>query len=183
MRRLLLRCTMCGLLCMILLGCGYTTGALLPASIKSIYVKTFTNQIDITAELSETSEYKIYSRLLEVDITKEIINRFIYDGNLRVVKEENADLVLRGELIDYSRQPLRYDPNDEVEEYRYVLTVNLILYNAQKEEVMWEEEGFIGDSTRFTDLVPGLATGEKAALTKAINDLARRIVERTIEWW
>lgn len=181
MKKLLLRCTMYYLLCTALVGCGYTTGALLPASIKTIYVKTFVNKIDITAELSETSEYKTYSHLLEVDITKEIIDRFIYDGNLRVVEEGDADLVLRGELIDYSRQPLRYDPDDEVEEYRLVLTTNLTLYNAQKEEIMWEEKGFVGDASYFT--TGSLATSEDTALTKAIEDLARRIVERTIEWW
>ncbi len=180
-KKILLLSTIYCLLSTILLGCCYTTGSLLPSNIKTIYVKTFTNKIDITAEVSEISRYRIYAPFLEVDITKEIIDRFIYDGNLQVVEKENADLILRGELIDYNRQSLRYDVNDEVEEYRLSLVVDLSLYDSRKEENMWEEKGFIGDSTYFTS--GSLAKSEDTALNEAIGDLARRIVERTVEGW
>ena len=46
---------------------------------------------------------------------------------------------------------------------------------------MWEEKGFIGDATYFTSGT--LAKTEDTALDEAVDDLARRIVERTIEWW
>lgn len=182
---LLMLSTLCFLLSTLLLGCGYTTGSLLPASIKTIYIKTFTNRIDITAELDETSRYKTYAPYLEVNISKKIIDRFIYDGNLRVVSQENADLMLTGELIDYNRQPLRYDVDDEVEEYRLSLVVRLLLQNLTKKEIMWEETSFIGDTTYFASATTGSVakSEETAALSDAIEDLARRVVERVVEMW
>lgn len=182
---LLMLSTLCFLLSTLLLGCGYTTGSLLPASIKTIYIKTFTNRIDITAELDETSRYKTYAPYLEVNISKKIIDRFIYDGNLRVVSQENADLMLTGELIDYDRQPLRYDVDDEVEEYRLSLVVRLLLQNLTKKEIMWEETSFIGDTTYFASATTGSVAKreETAALSDAIEDLARRVVERVVEMW
>lgn len=181
MKKLFLFFVLCFLLFTSLSGCGYTTGSLLPANIKTIYVKTFANRIDITAEIDETSRYKTYDPYLEVNISKKIIDRFIYDGNLRVVNQANADLMLTGELIDYNRQPLRYDTSDEVEEYRLSLVVRLVLQDLKKEEIMWEETSFIGDATYFT--TGSLSTTEKTALDKAIADLARRVVERVVEMW
>lgn len=182
---LLMLSTLCFLLSTLLLGCGYTTGSLLPASIKTIYIKTFTNRIDITAELDETSRYKTYAPYLEVNISKKIIDRFIYDGNLRVVSQENADLMLTGELIDYDRQPLRYDVDDKVEEYRLSLVVRLLLQDLTKKEIMWEETSFIGDTTYFASATTGSVakSEETAALSDAIEDLARRVVERVVEMW
>lgn len=171
----------CFLLSAAISGCGYTTGSLLPADIKTIHIKTFTNKIDITREVSETSRYRTYAPLLEVNITKEVIDRFIYDGNLKVVDEVNADLMLTGELIDYNRQVLRYDVSDEAEEYRLSLAVSLKLRDRRSDEIMWEEQNFIGDAAYFTS--GSLAKSEDTALDEAIADLARRIVERTVEGW
>ena len=164
-----------------LVGCGYTVKSLLPSYIKSIYVERFSNKINITDSDIRENRYKLYHPFLEIDITNKVVDKYLYDGNLRVVEKEDADITLSGELITYMREPVRYSDSGEVEEYRISLYVNLVLKDAKKNEVLWEEKNFVGDTTYF--ISGSLAKSEETALDDAIDDLARRIVERTTQEW
>ena len=169
-------------------GCGYTTGSLLPTHIKTIYIRPLRNKIELTEELSpQEYRFRSYRAHLETDITKEIIDKFINDGHLKVVEEENADVILSGELIDYLSQPVRYGADNEtVEEYRISIVCSIVLKDIRKERIMWQESRVIGDST-YSDTDEshsrGYATSESSAVSSAVSDLARRIVNRTIEGW
>lgn len=162
-------------------GCGYTTHSLLPPQYKTIYVDTFKNSIRITAEQTNLRMYRGYRPGMELDLTKAVINRYLYDGTLKTAQEENANLILNGELIDFKRDPLRYDANDNIEEYRLKLIVNLDLVDAKTGKILWSERGFAGETTYRT--TGSLAKSENVAVADAILDLARRIVERTVEAW
>lgn len=181
MRRIILRVTSCWLLVTGLLGCGYTTRSLISDKFRTIYVAPFVNKIDITQETEVARKYKIYKPMLETDITKSVINKFLFDGNLRPTKEASADLVLKGELVEFRKDPLRYTDSDEVEEYRLNLVVNISLWDTRQNKLVWEESNFTGDTTYFTR--GQTAKSEETAISEAISDLARRIVERAVEQW
>jgi len=122
--------------------------------------------------------------MLESDVTKKVTNKFLFDGNLKPVKEENADLILKGELVGFRRDPLRYTDSDEVEEYRINIQVNLSLWDTKENQLVWQENNFTGDFTYFTSFsTAGTPRSEDAAVNDALDDLARRIVERTVEQW
>lgn len=162
-------------------GCGYTTRSLLPTNYKTIYIGTLFNSIQVTAEQSNQRMYRGYRPGLEIDVTKAIIDRFIFDGNLRIGTSENADIILKGALVDYRKEPLRYDANDNIEEYRIKIVVDIELIDTAEDKVVWREPGFSGETTYRTG--GSLAKGESAAVRDAIEDLARRVVERTVEGW
>lgn len=162
-------------------GCGYTTASLLPSDLKTIYIDNFKNNINVTAEQNDLRMYRGYRPGMETDITKAVIDRFLFDGNLKIAPEEKADLILRAELMDYKRDSLRYDANDNVEEYRIKLIVNMKLEDVKKGTVLWTENGFAGETT-YRISGAGAKT-EGTAIRDAEIDLARRIVERTIEAW
>jgi len=162
-------------------GCGYTTHSLLPPELKSIHVENFENKIHITEEQTDTRMYRGYKPGLEKDITKETIDKFLFDGNLKVANDESADLILKGELVDYRKEALRYDRNDNVEEYRILLVANIELIDTKTGKTMWSETNFSGEATYRTS--GSLAKGESASIKDATQDLARRIVERTVEGW
>ncbi len=162
-------------------GCGYTTHVALPGNLRTVYVKPFANKIDITAEVTDRSRFKIYRPLLESDVSNAIIAAFQSDGNLRVATPQRADAVLTGELVDFRRDALRFDTSNNVEEYRLSVVVNAELRNARTGTVIWHEDNFIGDTTFF--ITGALAEVEPPALDRAVKDLARRIVERTVEGW
>jgi hypothetical protein len=163
------------------IGCGYTTGSLLPSRLKTIYVDNFKNKIEIGKEVTESARYTLYRPGLENDVTDAVVERFVFDGNLKIAPEEDADLILRGDLVGYRQDALRYDSNDNVEEYRINITVDLELKDIAKDKLLWNEKGFAGESTYKT--TGRFATSEDTAREEAIEDLARRIVERTIEGW
>jgi len=158
-------------------GCGYTTKSLLPAHLRSIYVEPIGNEIDFTVEGSRN----LYIPLLEVKVRNAVIDRYLFDGNLRIADAQSADLILKAELVDYRRAELRATDNDDTEEYRIYIKVNLVLYDTKTGENRWVEKGFTGEATYFT--TGPRVTSEDTAIENAIEDLARRIVERTIEDW
>jgi len=126
--------------------------------------------------------YRGYKPQMQFDITKAVIDRYVFDGNLKIVDAgKDSDLVLTGELVDFRREALRYDTNDNIEEFRIRLIVNLVLKDVKKDKVVWTEREFAGESTY--DTTGALAKSEGAAIEDATLDLARRIVERTIENW
>ena len=159
-------------------GCGYTTRSSLSSDLQTIYIPEFKNSISYT---SDNANRTLYIPLIEVDIHKAIVDRFLFDGNLDVENDENANLILRGELVNYDRRALRYTDDDEVEEYRIYLYVNLVLINTQSDQVVWSESNFVGEATYF--ISGSLAKSEDEAIDEAILDLARRVVERTVEDW
>ncbi|MBL7068541.1 MAG: LptE family protein [Candidatus Omnitrophica bacterium] len=162
-------------------GCGYTTGSLLPSHLKTIYVEDFKNKIDVSTEPSDKEGYRIYRAGLENEVTSKIIDLFIQDGHLQIVDDYQANLVLTGELLDYYKQPLRYDKFDNVEEYRIIVTVSMVLRDIVKDRIMWKEDEFIGyDTFRLTG---GFASSEDEARAGAIKDLAEKVVEKVVEGW
>ena len=92
-----------------------------------------------------------------------------------------ADLILKGEVVEFRKDPLRYDDSDNVSEYRINLVVNISLWDRQESKLLWQENNFTGDTTYFAS--GAQAQSEDAAVVNALNDLSRRIVERTVEQW
>ena len=176
-RRLFIALLLCGV---IAAGCGYTTRSLLPPHLKSVYVTHFPNKINYANEGNRS----LYVPLLEVKVRNAIVDRFLFDGNLDIAKSEaTADAVLEGELVNYYRSSLRFQDADrrETEEFRVHVVVSLKFWDATKEEPLWEESNFVGEATYFR--TGPLATSEDDAVDAAVKDLARRVVERTIENW
>jgi hypothetical protein len=162
-------------------GCGYTTRPGLAAHLKTVYVKPFVNKIDITQLATGQERFPIYRHQMEVEIARSVATRYQFTGLLRPAREDRADTRLEGTLTGFRRDALRYNASQQVEEWRLSLVVDLKFYDQTTNELMWEESGFTGDTTYFA-LGSG-AEPENAALDRAINDLARRIVERTVEAW
>lgn len=177
---LLLSAVYC-LLSAVLVGCGYTTRSMISSKFRTIYVTPFINKIDIIQEDNTGNKYKVYKPLLETDITKAVNNKYILDGNLKPVKKEFADLVLKGELMEFRRDPLRYTDGNDVAEYRLNLVVSISLWDNKENKLVWEEKGWTGTATYFTE--GQFAKSETIAINDTITDLSRRIVERTIQQW
>jgi len=165
------------ILCSLSLSCGYTTGSSLSGNLRTVHVETFKNKIDYAAG----SRRNIYLPLLEINLRNKIIERFQFDGNLTIQDADFADLLLKGELISYERGGLRFSRADDVEEYRVHVIVSMQLWDTKAHELMWEEPSFAGEATYFVSGVH--AKSEEVAVEEAVEDLARRIVERTIENW
>ena len=161
-------------------GCGYGLGlgAFYLPYIKTIYVETFDN--------------KTYEANIEITISDDIRILFNENGTLKVVNSrEEADCLLQGEIIEYRRQPSRYSEEDEkiVDEYKLVLITNLKFTDLVKKRVLWTEQNFFGyayyvvSGPRVATQTHVYANSETEAFPLAAADLARNIIDRTIENW
>ena len=158
-------------------GCGYTTGSLLPSNYRKIAIQPFQNKIAYVDE----NNSGLYVPHLETNVRTSIIDRFLFDGNLRIADPDKADLVLNGELINIVQDTLRQDVNQNVQEYRITIVVSLTLTDPATGKVLWKEPSFAGETTYF--LTGTQAQSQSAAIDAALTDLATRVVERTVENW
>src|SRR3989338_9142374 len=106
-------------------GCGYSLRASTLGYGKTIYVEPFKNRIVYGTETARN----LYLPLLENKITNAVVDRFLFDGSMKIAEKEAADFVLQGELIDFRRDVLRYDENNEVLEYRITITVSMTFFD------------------------------------------------------
>ena len=155
-------------------GCGYTQEARLPSGIKTIAVPTFKNEIP-------PKEQFAYRQGLEIELTNAIVDRFIFDGNLKVVDESKADAVLEGAIISYEQEGLRFDRLENVEEYRLFLVVRFKLIDRRTNKVIFEDPNFSGRTEFFVSRSP--TNVRRSAANSATFDLATSIVNRIVEEW
>ena len=161
-------------------GCGYTTKSMLSENIKSVCVPPVKNAIDVAAEITDKDPFRPYRPGLEVDLTNAMINRFVFDGNLRISSKEEADLIVEASVVDYRRDALRYSEGDDVQEYRLSVTMEVNAAERRSGKTLWNER-ITGDTTFF--LSGPRAKTEDEAAAAAVEDAARRVVEKTNEIW
>ncbi|MCB9800303.1 MAG: LptE family protein [Candidatus Omnitrophica bacterium] len=155
-------------------GCGYTRKSMLPDDIKTIYVETVENKIP-------PSEIIAYQVGLEMDITNAVIRRLHRDGNLKVVSQDSADVLLRTKLTGYEQEGVRFSRLETVQEFRVFIVVSMELINNKTGEVIWAEPNFSGDSEYFVSHVRSINREDASA--KAIDRLAVNMVDRIVEDW
>ena len=155
-------------------GCGYTQQVTLPNNIKTIAIPTFQNKIP-------PNERYAYRPGLEIELTNAIRDRFIFDGNFKVVDESEADAILKGAIVSYEQEGLRFDQLESVEEYRLFLVVNFELVDRKTKQVIIKEPNFSGQTEFFTSHSP--AAVRRTAANSVVVDLARSLVDRIVEEW
>ena len=115
-----------------------------------------------------------------MDLRDAIVDRIFLDGNLKMADKDSADAVLEGEIVQYRKDPLRYQ-NEVVQEYRISIVCDVKLIDQKDSKILFEENNITGDTTYFT--TGTLQKTETSALNDATSDLARRIVNRIVENW
>ena len=164
------------LVCFVLFqeGCGYTQKMVLPRNIHTIHVDTFQHKIPL-------EKIYAYEPGLEIKITNAVIKRLQQDGNLKVVSRDQADAVLEGDLIGFEQGGVRFTGLERIEEYRLYVIVALRLRDRRTGDIIWEEPDFSGDTSYF--VTGPRAVSRTLATDKAIERLARNVVDRIVEDW
>lgn len=161
-------------LSLITASCGYTSKTALPRNLKTIYVETFKNKMPI-------GEMYAFEPGLELKITNAVIRRLHQDGNVKVVSREDAEVVLEGDLYNLEQEGVRFTGLERVEEYRLFIITAIRLRVPKSSELLWEEENFSGDASYF--VAGPRAVSRSIATDRAVERLARNIVDRIVEDW
>jgi outer membrane lipopolysaccharide assembly protein LptE/RlpB len=156
-----------GLLATALAGCGYSFRGTLPEHIQTVAVPLFANK---------TGEPRIESLL-----TSAVVEAFSTNGRLRVVKREDADAILEGELVGYSLLSISYDSQANVRQYRLLLTMNIKLLDLRRSAVLFEEHGLREKADfQVMSAVSQTISVEETAVRTAAMEIARAIVSLTV---
>ena len=151
-----------------LAGCGYSFHGTLPDHIKTIAVPIFVNRTQQPA--------------VESVITRAIVDAFATNGRLRVVRPEDADAILDGEVIGYTVGPIAVDPSLAVQQYRLGVTLNLRLRDLRRNEVLFEQTNFSEQADfRVAGSVAQTLSVEAGALQQAATEIGRSIVSLALD--
>ena len=156
------------LLAVALAGCGYSFRGNLPDHIKTVAVPVFTNK---------TSEPAVESLL-----TSAVVQAFASNGRLRVVRPEDADAILDGEVVGYSVQSIAFDNLANVRQYRLQVTMNLKLRDVRRNTVLFDQQS-LQEKADFQVLgaVSQTIGAEEGAVRAAAIEIGRSIVSLTVD--
>jgi outer membrane lipopolysaccharide assembly protein LptE/RlpB len=157
-----------GLLVLLAGGCGYSLRGTLPAHIQTIAIPVFQNK---------TTEPGI-----ETIVTRAVVEAFSTSGRLRVVRPEQADAILEGEVIDYDVQSIAFDPRSQARLYRLVVTMNLRLRDLVQNRLVFDQRAFRERADfRASEAVSETIVREDLGVRKAAQDIARSVVALTVD--
>ncbi|MFH1791775.1 MAG: LPS assembly lipoprotein LptE [Candidatus Omnitrophota bacterium] len=162
-------------------GCGYTTSSIVYGGAKTIFIDNFVNKINVAQEVTDARMYIGYRSGMEIEVTKDIRNEFIVDGTLKIVPENQADLILRGDLVEFQKEALVFDSADNITGFRVNIVVSLKLIYRPSGKVVMDVKRFTGESTYRT--TGEFAQSEDQAIQRATEDLAARVVEIIVQGW
>ena len=149
-------------------GCGYSFQGTLPAHVKTVAVPIFVNRTQQPA--------------VENVITRAIVDAFATNGRLRVVRPEDADSILEGEVLQYTVGAIAVDPSLNVQQYRLGVTLNLRMRDVRQNRLLFEQANF---SEQADFLVAGSVAQtlsiEAGALQQAATEIARSVVSLALD--
>jgi outer membrane lipopolysaccharide assembly protein LptE/RlpB len=151
-----------------LAGCGYSLRGTLPPHVKTVGVPIFSNRTSQPA--------------VEGLLTRAVVEAFSTNGRLRVVRPDEADAILEGEVVGYDVQSIAFDPVANISQYRLVVTLNLRFRDVRRHEVLFAQTGFQERADfRVLGAVSQTISREETALREAAVDIARSVVSLAVD--
>ena len=147
-------------------GCGYTTKRPFPESVRTVYVDMF--------------QSKEFRREIEMRLTEAVRKRIDMDTDYRNAPRDRADTVLTGEVKEFRVTAIADSfltglPREEIGQ----LIVSFRWKDIRTGKILAENPNLIQSAS----YVPSLGETEFVGLSKAINDMAERIVESMETTW
>jgi len=151
-----------------LAGCGYSFHGTLPDHIKTVAVPIFVNRTQQPA--------------VESVITRAIVDAFATNGRLRVVRPEDADAILEGEVMSYAVGPIAVDPSLAVQQYRLAVSLNLRMRDVRQNKVLFQQSNFSEQADfRVAGSVTQTLSVEAGALQQAATEIGRSVVSLALD--
>lgn len=153
-------------------SCGYRISNRYPAwpeGIRAVHIETIRNQ---TTEPG-----------LDKTITNALIQEFWHWDRVRVVNRSEAQAILSGAITGYGAdEPLSFDRDRNVREYRLTIHLDLHLEEAATGKTIWQENGITiqADYQFFQNDLATTRAQENRAQQKAAQDMARRLLDKRL---
>ncbi len=154
-------------------GCaGYHIGSVQPYSLRNVH------QISVP-----TFENKTLIPRISVLVTDSVIKQFQQDGTYRIVGDDRADAILKGEITRINRAPARSVRGNVLatKEFSLALRVRYTLAEPRSGRIISPPKEVAGTTSFFVG--PDITSDERQALPLAAEELAIRLVSQLSEGW
>ncbi|WP_424245745.1 hypothetical protein Dip510_000682 [Elusimicrobium posterum] len=136
----------------------------MPQHINKVAVRPFINNTEVFA--------------LEDKLTLRLNDEFLKDGYYDLVRENDADGVIIGQIMRYHLVPMQYDTQMIPTTYRMEVRLNVRFLDRASDTVIWEEPSIISTYIYSAVTLPGGMTEEQAR-EQLWDRLSKDIVKRT----
>ena len=154
--------------CMVVTSCYYSTSQGSRAGdIRNIVIPLFDNTT-VETGIQET-------------LTDTVIERFLTNGEFRIVDLRQADAAIIGVITDLQEESVAFSEGTLAREVRLWIVVDVRFETVDKKEVVWEERQLrtYGDYAIDT----GTETDREPAIETAIEKMAEEILNQSISGW
>jgi len=156
------------IIALLVTSCGYYNPNVYTGPAKTIYLTEWKNR---TSELG-----------LDAQIYRSLTRWFQKSGSISTVRHKaGADLILAGEIISLELPSLAYGANSITTQVKVILRVRYILKEIASNKILietpnevWTEEYLVSKN------VSSNLDNERAALDTIIEDLSKKIYQRTV---
>ncbi len=172
----------------LIVGCSYYSMAgSIPANIKNVNIPLIVN---------DTAEFEISENL-----TSKIIQEIAIQNILKITDDSNSDSTILGVITTASDGPFSFDINEQVDEYRFSLTLKITWVDNENEKNLIEKtftgfgnysinndpssDGIDNDNDGILDENDDDEFGDsrELAINIAINKIASDVVNSILSTW
>ena len=172
----------------LIVGCSYYSMAgSIPANIKNVNIPLIEN---------DTAEFEISENL-----TSKIIQEIAIQNILKITDDSNSDSTILGIITSASDGPFSFDSNEQVDEYRFSLSLKIIWTDNENEKNLIEKtftgfgnysinndpssDGIDNDNGGILDENDDDEFGDsrELAINIAINKIASDVVNSILSTW
>ena len=158
-------------LALVLAGCSYSPN---PNPVSS-----HTGTIAIPVFQNRTTQ-----PALEEEVTTAIVNRLIRGSKLRVVPEEQADLIVNGAVVGYRNAVFGFNAAEKAEEYQVAVTLSVTVRDRVKNRELWRDDQLVRTANYFVIQVGTQPPQtEEEGRANSVDKLAEAVLNKTVETW
>jgi len=164
-RRMWLR----GMVAALVAGCGYTTRPMYPASVQTVYVPIF--------------QSRVFRRGLEFQLTEAVIKEIERKTQYKVVRHDNADTILEGEIQLVRKRVVIHSPEKEPRQVELAISVDVKWRDLRSGDTLCNGKSETLLVRQSADYVPELGQTIATATQEDVDKLAVQIVAMMEEPW
>jgi hypothetical protein len=139
------------------------SGSSVPGHIKNVAVPLFE---DKTAEFG-----------IDRQLTDALIDAITQDNTLKISGVQNADAVLKGDILRIEDRAGQYNDAEKASDFRVTLTIKVTFEDAKKRKTLWEETWSQWGS------YDNSGSSREDGIKQAVEKLSRDILNRTVSGW
>ncbi len=147
-----------------LLGCGYSTGSLMPANVRTISIPVFGNNT--------------FRRGFEISLTEAVAKELQTRWDIRVTETPYADTLLEVTITDFNQPVLIEDPQDRPTEIGVTVVINMKWKDLRTGETLFEIEGLSASDTFVTPLGQNFDGATREAFSKMAEYIVNQMENR-----